>query len=102
MYDLMAGTKKKKISMHILTVTLDGTTPAVLGFGALTAVIMGAFDYTGGALTGYERDPEVDELERKEALRKNRRRPIQETLAELGEGRGRLHYGMLYMKMTIS
>ena len=41
-------------------------------------------------MTGYEKDPNVDEYERKEALRKNRRRPIQETVDELGEGRGTL------------
>src|ERR1700722_9964303 len=65
-----------------------GTTPAVLGFGALTAVVMGAYDYTGGRLTGYQRDPKVDEFDRKEYMRKNRRRPIEETIAEIGEGRG--------------
>lgn len=65
-----------------------GTTPAVLGFGALTAAVLGAYDYTGGALTGYKKDPEMDEFERKELLRKNRRRPIEETISELGEGRG--------------
>jgi len=30
----------------------------------------------------------VDEVSRKEYLRKNRRRPIEQTIAELGEGRG--------------
>ncbi|EKD15081.1 uncharacterized protein L3040_003718 [Drepanopeziza brunnea f. sp. 'multigermtubi'] len=65
-----------------------GTTPAVLGFGALTAVVMGAYDYTGGALTGYRKDSEMDEFERKELLRKNRRRPIDQTISEIGEGRG--------------
>jgi len=65
-----------------------GRTPAVLGFGALASVVLGVYDYTGGSLTGYKKDPEVDEFERKEALRKNRRRPIQQTVEELGEGRG--------------
>ena len=64
------------------------TFPAVLGFGAGLAILQGAFDYTGGKFSGYDKDPNVDEYERKEALRKNRRRPIQETLEELGEGRG--------------
>ena len=64
------------------------TFPAVLGFGAGLAIVQGAFDYTGGKFSGYDKDPNVDEYERKEALRKNRRRPIQETLEELGEGRG--------------
>ena len=62
--------------------------PAVLGFGAGLAVIQGGSAYTGG-LEGYRRDPNVDEYERKERLRKERRRPIEETLRELGEGRGK-------------
>jgi hypothetical protein len=66
-----------------------GTTPAVLGFGALTAVVLGAYDYTGGALTGFKKNNEIDEFERKQELRKNRRRPIEQTISELGEGRGR-------------
>ncbi|KAL8735557.1 MAG: hypothetical protein Q9166_000725 [cf. Caloplaca sp. 2 TL-2023] len=62
--------------------------PAVLGFGALLAIIQGTFDYTGGKLTGFARDTEVDEYERTERVRRNKRRPIEETLQELGEGRG--------------
>lgn len=50
--------------------------------------MLSAFDYTGGAITGYKRDPNVDEFERKEFLRKNRRIPVEQTVAELGEGRG--------------
>ena len=65
------------------------TMPAVVGFGIGMAVVMSAFDYTGGSLAGYKQDPYVDEYERKEALRANKRRPIQETLEELGEGRGK-------------
>ena len=64
------------------------TLPACLGYGALLSVLMGVFDYTGGKLTGYEKDRTVDEIDRKEFLRKNRRRPIWETIMELGEGRG--------------
>jgi len=60
--------------------------------GALTAVVLGAYDYTGGALTGYKKNPEMDEFERKELLRKNRRRPIEQTISELGEGRGMLQH----------
>jgi len=55
----------------------------------MTAIVMGAYDYGGGALTGYKKDRDVDEFERKEQLRKNRRRPIEETIQELGEGRGK-------------
>lgn len=63
--------------------------PAVLGFGALLAIIQGTHEYTGGKLSGFARDPSTDQYERKEQLRRNRRRPIEETLHELGEGRGR-------------
>ena len=37
---------------------------------------------------GTPRDPDVDEVSRKEHLRKNRRRPVEGTVHELGEGRG--------------
>jgi hypothetical protein len=63
--------------------------PQVLGLSAMTAVIMGAFDYTGGTLTGPKKNKERDEFEHKEYLRKNRRIPIDETIAQLGEGRGK-------------
>jgi len=62
--------------------------PAVMGYGAALSVVLAAFTYTGGKLTGYERDPTVDEVSRKEYLRKNRRRPVDEIVNELGEGRG--------------
>ena len=65
-----------------------GTVPSFLGFGAALAILVGAFEYTGGSLSGYRQDPDVDEVARKEFLRKNRRRPIEETIAVLGEGRG--------------
>lgn len=59
-----------------------------MGYGTSLSIIMAAFHYTGGTFFGYQRDPNVDEYERKEALRANKRRPIAETLEELGEGRG--------------
>lgn len=62
--------------------------PAVLGYGSAMAVILSAFQFTGGRLQGYKRDPEIDEVARKEHMRKNRRRPIDETVHQLGEGRG--------------
>lgn len=68
--------------------TTAGTTPAVLGYGAGLAITMFVYDFGGGELSGYWKDPEVDEYERHERLRKNRRRPIEETISELGEGRG--------------
>lgn len=49
---------------------------------------MAAFDYSGAKFSGYRKDTTVDEVDRKTELRKNRRKPIEETVAELGEGRG--------------
>lgn len=66
-----------------------------MGFGAGLAVVQGVFDYTGGKFSGYDKDPNVDEYERKESLRRTRRKPIQETLEELGEGRGELSRQLL-------
>ena len=54
----------------------------------LTSVVLSAFEFTGGKMTGYDKDPNVDDYARKQELRKNRRRPIEETIRELGEGRG--------------
>lgn len=65
--------------------------PAILGYGVALAIALGAFSYTGGKLNGYQRDTTVDEVARKEYLRKNRRRPIEEIANELGEGRGEFH-----------
>ena len=63
--------------------------PAVLGFGAGLAILEGVFDFTGGKLTGAGLGPNAEEdYGSKEWMRRNRRRPIQETLDELGEGRG--------------
>lgn len=76
------------------------TFPAVLGLGAGLAVLQGAYDYTGGKLSGYEKDPSIDEYERKEQLRKDRRRPIQETLEQLGEGRGMMSSRMMLELLT--
>ncbi|KAK9412880.1 hypothetical protein SUNI508_12293 [Seiridium unicorne] len=60
----------------------------ILGQGALLSVVLSAFDFCGG-LAGKQTDSEfADEFERKEHLRKNRRRPLTETITELGEGRG--------------
>ncbi|KAI0122706.1 hypothetical protein F4814DRAFT_218612 [Daldinia grandis] len=67
-----------------------GRMPQVLGFGAAFSIIMSAFEYTGGSLAGGSRAEvsSMDEYDRKEYLRKNRRRPIEETISQIGEGRG--------------
>ncbi|KAL2009844.1 hypothetical protein VTN00DRAFT_5651 [Thermoascus crustaceus] len=64
------------------------TFPAVVGYGAALATAMGVFEYTGGSLWGYSKDKKEDDFERLEKLRKAYRTPAEETIAELGEGRG--------------
>lgn len=63
----------------------------MLGYGALCSVVLGTFDYTGGVMTGYKRPEGQDEFQSYQDMRMNRRRPIQETIAEVGEGRGKLN-----------
>ena len=76
----------------IMTYSDDSTArtfPAMVGYGATLASILGIFEYTGGTLWGYNTaNPAVDEFERREQLRKAYRKPAEETFAELGEGRG--------------
>lgn len=65
------------------------TFPAVLGYGTALATLMGAFEYTGGSLQGSDKNPELDEFERRRQLRTAYRTPAEQTFAELGEGRGK-------------
>lgn len=64
--------------------------PKVIGAGAACATVLTVFDFTGGSLKGYSYDPDMDDFDRKEKMINNRRRPLEETLAEIGEGRGRI------------
>lgn len=62
---------------------------AVLGWGSLTSVTVAVYEYCGGSLMG--KKPEIEGLDdygRKEHMRMTRTRPIEETIAALGEGRG--------------
>lgn len=64
------------------------TIPAVLGYGVALSTVMSAFEYTGGTLFGYKKDHTEDEFERRQKLRKAFRTPAEDTISELGEGRG--------------
>ncbi|OAL54918.1 hypothetical protein IQ07DRAFT_531466 [Pyrenochaeta sp. DS3sAY3a] len=61
--------------------------PFMLGAGAITSTVLTAYRYTSG-LSGSGTVDDDNEVERREALRKIRRRPLSETIEELGEGRG--------------
>ncbi|CAI0651316.1 unnamed protein product [Colletotrichum noveboracense] len=63
--------------------------PIVLGLGAGFAAWQGVFALTGGRLWINRADrPDEEEFDSKMAMRAARRRPIEETIAEIGEGRG--------------
>lgn len=64
------------------------TFPALLGYGVALSTAMTAFEYTGGSLFGYQKDTSVDEFDRRTALRKAFQTPGEQTISELGEGRG--------------
>lgn len=69
-----------------------GRMPQIVGWGAGISIVMSALQFTGGSIKGKgknERPDVIDEYERKEYLRRNRRRPMIETIAEVGEGRGK-------------
>jgi hypothetical protein len=57
------------------------------GASVALATGMAAARYTNG-LTGTAQEFDEDEVERREALKKLRRRPLHETIEQLGEGRG--------------
>lgn len=52
---------------------------------------MTGFEYTGGLWGHGQKTVGDDEFERRTQLRKNYRTPAEQTLSELGEGRGRLN-----------
>lgn len=74
--------------------TTAGRIPAILGYGAIMSVTSAVFEYTGGRIQGAGRNPDVDEFERKEMLRKRYRRPVEETIAEIGEGRCESYFSL--------
>ena len=64
--------------------------PHALGTGAGLAIVLGVFEYTGGRFDGYFNRREEDSFEIRERMMRNRRKSLEETIAEVGEGRGML------------
>jgi len=62
--------------------------PPVIGYGAGLAITLATFEKGGGTLKGVYNKVMMDEVERKEYVRTTRRRPYEETIEEIGEGRG--------------
>ncbi|KAK6448117.1 hypothetical protein FP744_10004367 [Trichoderma asperellum] len=61
-------------------------TPVMFALGAFVGTAQGLFHVAGGRLDSFYK--EEDEFERKEIIRRTTRVPVEQTIAELGEGRG--------------
>ena len=71
--------------------------PVILGYGALTSITLSVFEFTGNSLKGTRPEIEgLDEHGRKEHIRLTRRRPVEEMVEKIGEGRGELPPTMLW------
>ncbi|OLN89238.1 NADH-ubiquinone oxidoreductase 21.3 kDa subunit 2 [Colletotrichum chlorophyti] len=62
--------------------------PVVLGLGAAFGAWQGVLEVCGGRLRGWTDRLDEDEFDRKVLMRERKRRPIEETIEEIGEGRG--------------
>lgn len=71
----------------------------MLGAGATFSVVMSAFRYANGLRGTSSVETDEEEVERRENAKKFRRRPISETIEQLGEGRDK-HFGNLSQCMT--
>lgn len=61
---------------------------SVLGAGVLLAITLAASQYTGSSMLSDTRDPQRDRFQDKSEIRNRFRRPVNEMINELGEGRG--------------
>lgn len=62
--------------------------PSVLGSGVLLGVALAGAQFTGGAVFSQRSDPDEDKFATKEEVRRRFRRPVNEMINEIGEGRG--------------
>jgi hypothetical protein len=60
----------------------------MLGAGAAFSTVLTAYRYTNGLRGIASAETDEEEVERRENAKKARRRPLSETIQELGEGRG--------------
>jgi hypothetical protein len=62
----------------------------MVGAGAAFSTVLVAFRFTNGWRGTASAETDEEEVERRENAKKFRRRPISETIEQLGEGRGKL------------
>jgi hypothetical protein len=62
--------------------------PGFVGLTVASATLLGLFTYSGSTLQGRVDDPDTDLYARAEKTRRTYRVPVEQTIAEIGEGRG--------------
>ena len=62
---------------------------AVIGSGAAASVLMAVAFYTSQSYISSQQEAEEQKFVRKDEIRKRFRRPLNETVNEIGEGRGK-------------
>ena len=72
----------------------------MLGAGTAFSVALTAFRYTAGLRGTASGEVDDEEIERRESMKKMRRRPLSETLEQLGEGRGKQDLALPTMVLT--
>lgn len=60
--------------------------PVVMGLGVLVGSVQGTLQFLGGRIDSFKK--EDDEFARKETVRRTTRLPVEQTISEVGEGRG--------------
>ena len=73
--------------------------PVVMGLGALVGGIQGTMHLFGARIDTFKK--EDDEFARKETIRRTTRLPIEQTISEVGEGRGAFSDYMLLHRRDI-
>jgi hypothetical protein len=61
----------------------------MLGAGVAFSTVLTAYRFTSGMRGTTSAETDEEEVERRENARKMRRRPLSETIEQLGEGRGK-------------
>lgn len=74
--------------------------PSVLGSGVLLGVALAGAQYGGGAIFSQRSDPDEDKFAKREEVRRRFRRPVNELINEIGEGRGKLSHPDEHVKDT--
>ncbi|EGX96681.1 NADH-ubiquinone oxidoreductase 213 kDa subunit [Cordyceps militaris CM01] len=80
------GLPRTKEEGKKLTCLVAKRMPMVFALGGLVGGVQGAFKLLGGRLDSFKE--EGDEFARKETIRRTTRVPVEQTISEIGEGRG--------------